>query len=170
MKALFFLSKVRPLRRVCCLAPLCLLQQLCRGKAAWNQQPQGCRCPLNPRPPHHCVYLKTATVPSETLRWKLLTEYLGATIPFYVSLGKSLNIVCLSYFIFPFTLPSGDSRFGGSLPAALQAQPIALHRACWEHSAGAKEEGWNWRRCHQPPALGTGMTTCCDLANLFHLH
>lgn len=63
------LSKVRPLRHVCCPAPLCLLLLLCQGKAAWNQQPQGCRSPPNLPPPHHCVYLKTATVPLEILRF-----------------------------------------------------------------------------------------------------
>ena len=87
--------KVHPLRHVCCPAPLCLLLQLCQEKGAWNQQPRACRSPPKLPPPHHCVYLKTAIVPSETLRlvWKCLiqkqqTDNSG-------SLSKSWTIDCI---------------------------------------------------------------------------
>lgn len=56
-------------------------------------------------------------------------------------MSSGLLFDCL--FIDLFIFPSGDSGSGGTLPAALQTQPVALLRACWEHRTGAQEEEWS---------------------------
>lgn len=52
-----------------------------------------------------------------------------------------LNKTLSKIFFYFFFNPPGDSGAGGTLPAALQAQPVSLLRACWEHRAGTQEKG-----------------------------
>lgn len=57
------------------------------------------------------------------------------------SYGELLNKTLNRIFVYVFENLPGDSGAGGSLPAALQAQPVSLLRAYWEHRAGPQEKG-----------------------------
>lgn len=143
-----YVSKVHPLRPACCPAQLCLKLQLCRGKAAWSQQ-QGCGSQPNLHPPHHCVCLRIATGPSETLRQVFKAKHSRLMVACY-RMSSYSSLPCTSLCAFD----SGDSSSGGSLAATLQTQPSTLLRARWEPRTGAQEAERSWGSFHQPPAAG----------------